>query len=178
MNFKDYLKADTFDETTSLKEWFATVMPILEATTSSRYSVEVNFRTRTKEVLEQYARIALGFVSAAMKQSGYHVRQVFEQSPVRIIVSSRNWDDGEWVGMVHFHPDHDGGTFIVSKGFYNRDRKTVSVQSSAAAEGDSAADISRQLRNMMHQLKNVPDRHIEKLRPIPMKRGPKRYGIR
>jgi len=176
MNFKDYMKADTFDEDTSLKEWFATALPIIEATTASRYSVEVNFRSKIKEILEQYARIALGYVSAGLKQNGYHVRHVFEEAPVRILVSSRNWDDGEWVGMVHFHPDHDGGSFMVSKGFYNKDRKTVSVQNSALAEGDSAAEITKQMRNMMHQLKETPDRYIEKLRPVPNKRGPRRYG--
>ena len=170
MNFKDYLRTDSF----TIEDSFQSV--VLEYTTASRYSVDVNFRTKIKEVLEAYAKISLGYVSAALKQNGYHIKQVFEESPLRIMVSSRNWDDGEWAGMIHFHPDHDGGTFVISKGFYNRDRNTVSIQSSVKAEGDSAADITKQVRNMMHNLRGQKDRHIEKLRPLPMKRGPKRIG--
>lgn len=169
MNFKEWLAYDITEET-SLKDWVA----LHEATTSTRYSVEINFRSNLKEVSEAFAKIVLGYVSAALKQNGYHVKHVYEDTPIRILVSSRNWDDGEWVGIVSFNPNKDGGCFVVSKGFYNRDRKTVSVQSSQKCSGDSAAVVAREMRNLMHGLKNKPDRHREKLKAVPLKRGPKR----
>jgi len=159
-------------ETTSLKEWFAQTLNEASST-SARYSVEVNFRTQIKEMMEGYAKICLGYVSAAMKQSGYHVKQVYDQKPIRILVSSRNWDDGEWSGIVYFHPEHDGGCFIISKGFYNKEAKSVSMQSRTKCKGDSAAEIVTELRNLMHSLKGKPDRHQEKLKGVPLKRGPK-----
>jgi len=39
--------------------------------------------------------------------------------------------------------------------------------------GDSASEITKQVYNMMHDLKGKPDRHAEKLKPVPLKRGPK-----
>lgn len=140
---------------------------------ASRYSVEVNYRTKIKDALRSYAKIVLGYVSAALKQNDYHIKQVFDKDPIRIMVSSRNWDDGEWVGMVHFHPDYQGGCFIVSKGFYNKDKRTMSIQKSKKCSGDNAADITTELRNLMHDLKNTKDRHFEKLKPVKLKRGPK-----
>ena len=145
-----------------------------EGASATRYSVEVNYRSKAKEVLQAYAKIALGYVSAALKQSGYHVKHVYDEQPLRIMVSSRNWDDGEWIGIVTFNPDHEGGCFVISKGFYNKDRRTSSVQSSKRCDGDSAAEITKELRNMMHGLKDKPDRHREKLKAVPLKRGPKK----
>jgi hypothetical protein len=174
-SYHDWKKEKSLDqvvETTSLKEWFAQTLNEANST-AARYSVEVNFRTQIKEMLEGYAKICLGYVSAAMKQSGYHVKHVYDQKPIRIIVSSRNWDDGEWAGLVYFHPDHDGGTFIIAKGFYNKDGKTISMQSRTKCKGDSAAEITTELRNLMHSLKGKPDRHQEKLKGVPLKRGPK-----
>lgn len=150
-----------------------TLETFLEATTSTRYSVEVNFRTHIDEILENFAKICLGYVSAALKQNNFHVKHVYENKPVRILVSSRNWDDGEWIGCVSFNPHHEGGSFIVSKGFFNKDRNTVSIQSSHKCSGNSAADVTKEIRNVMHSLRNVPDRHIEKLKPVNLKRGPK-----
>lgn len=173
MNFKDFLNLDSFDESTSLSKWLEKAMPLIEATTASRYAVDVNFRSQIKEILEAYAKIALGFVSAGLKQNGYHVKHVFQESPLRILISTRNWDDGEWIGVVSFNPKHDGGSFIISKGFFNKDRKTVSIQSSKKCNGDSAAEITKEVRNLMHGLKNEKDRHLEKLKPLPLKRGPK-----
>ena len=49
---------------------------------NTRYSVEVNFRTRVDEILENYAKISLGYVSAALKKKDYHVRQVFNENPI------------------------------------------------------------------------------------------------
>lgn len=140
---------------------------------STRYSVEVNYRTKTKEVLEAFAKIALGYVSAGLKKRGYHVKQVFDSGPIRIMASSRNWDDGEWVGMASYSPKEDGGCFILSKGFYNRDRRTISIQSSHRCEHDNPADIVRELVNMMHSLRDKPDRRSDKLKPVKKKTGPK-----
>lgn len=147
---------------------------LVEANTANRYSVEVNFRTEKKEVLESFAKIALGYVSAALKQNGYHVKQVFQETPLRILVSSRNWDEGEWVGLVTYNPKRDGGCFVISKGFYNRDRKTISVQNSEKCNGESAADVTKAIRNAMHDVKGKKDRRLDNLRPVPLKRGPKR----
>lgn len=162
----------TFCETEKISESIAKILT--EATTSSRYSIEVDFRSKIKAVLQNYAKIVLGYVSAALKQNNYHIKHVYEQEPVRIMVSSRNFDDGEWVGIISFNPDHEGGTFVISKGFYNKDRRTISVQSSSKCKGDSAAEIAAELRNLMHSFKGLKDRHQDKLKPVPFKRGPKR----
>ena len=138
---------------------------------TSRYSVEVNFRTKSKEVLEGFAKLALGYVSAAIKKHNYHVKQVFEEKPMRIMVSSRNWDDGEWIGMITYNLDEN--CFIISNGFYNKDRKTISVQRSEKCTDDTPSELTKSLLNMMHLLKNKPDRHQEKLNPVKLKRGPK-----
>lgn len=145
-----------------------------EASSNSRYSVEVNYRTKAGEVLDGFAKISLGYVSASLKRSGYHVKQVFDEKPIRIIVSSRNWDDGEWVGMISFKSDGSGGEFLMSNGFYNRDRKTVSVQRTAKCREETAAGMSKELINMMYDLRNKPDMKREKLNPVRLKRGPKR----
>lgn len=138
----------------------------------TRYSVEVNYRTKSIEVLKGFAKIALGYVSAAMKKRGFHVKQVFEEDPIRIVVSSRNWDDGEWVGMIHYR---DGeACFIASNGFYNKDRRTVSVQRSEKCSDDTPSGMTKELINMMHSLKSKPDRHREKLNPVKLKTGPKK----
>ena len=142
---------------------------ITEADT--RYSVEVNYRTNIDEVLDHVAKITLGYVSAAMKKSDFHVRQVFEEKPLRILISSRNWDNGEWVCVVSWNQHKR--CYIISKGFYNKDRKTVSVQSSEGCKDQSAAEITRVAKNVMHSLKNKPDRHVEKLKKVPLKTGPK-----
>ena len=144
---------------------------LIEGAEATRYSVEVNYRTSMKDAEEAFAKICLGYVSAALKNSGYHVKLVFDETPLRILVSSRNWDDGEWVGIISFNPQHH--SFVMSRGFFNRDRKTVSVQKSENLKGTAASEIANELRNMMHHLKGVPDRHLEKLKPVPLKRGPK-----
>jgi len=144
---------------------------LTEAAETSRYAVEVNYRTTSKEALEGYAKICLGYVSAALKNHGYHTKHVFTEKPLRLLVSSRNWDDGEWTGVVTWNSDHN--CFVVSKGFYNKDRRTVSIQSSQKCDGDSAADVTKTLHNTMHNLKGQPDRHVAKMKPVPLKRGPK-----
>jgi hypothetical protein len=138
---------------------------------NTRYSVEVNFRTKTDEVLKQAAKITLGYVSAALKKTNYHVKQVFEEDPLRILISSRNWDNGEWVGLVSWNPQHN--CYVISKGFYNKDRKSVSVQSTKKCEAENASEIFAQVKNMMHELKDKPDRKVQQLKKVPLKRGPK-----
>jgi hypothetical protein len=137
----------------------------------TRYSVEVNFRTTTEEVLKNAAKITLGYASAGLKRADFHVRQVFEEQPFRILVSTRNWDDGEWVGVVSWNPNEN--CYIISKGFYNKDRKSVSIQQSKSCDAENAAQICKEVVNMMHSLKDEPDRHVEKLKKVPLKRGPK-----
>ncbi len=149
----------------SFKEWF------INEINSSRYSIETNFRTKMKETLSAYAKITLGFVSAAMKRYGFHTKHVYDVDPIRLLVSSRNWDDGEWVSMISWNPDHK--CFVLSKGFYNKDKRTVSLQSSQTCTGDSASEIVQDLRNMMNSLRDKPDRHVPKLKRVPLKRGPK-----
>lgn len=144
---------------------------LVEAVETSRYSVEVNYRTTSKEALEGFAKVSLGYVSAALKNHGYHTKHVFGEKPLRLLVSSRNWDDGEWSGCVTWNHEHN--CFVISKGFYNRERRTVSIQSSRKCTGDSAAEVAKELHNLMHNLKNEPNRHHEKLKPVPLKRGPK-----
>lgn len=152
----------------SFRTWLKSEL-LSEADT--RYSVEINFRTRTDEVLHHAAKVTLGYASAALKKMDLHVKQVFEQDPVRIMVSARNWDDGEWVCTVSWNPSKK--KYIISKGFYNKDRKTVSISDSKDSDATNAAEIAREVRNIMHSLKDLPDRHVEKLKKVPLKRGPK-----
>ena len=164
INFSQWSILQNVDENTHLSA-------ITEAVTSTRYSIEVNFRSKKNEVLSNFAKIVLGYVSAALKQNNFHVKHVYEEPPIRIIVSTRAFDDGEWNLIISYNPEHG---FILSKGFYNKDRKSVSISRSEKAIGDSAADITQQARNLMHELQNTPDKHLEKLKPVPLKRGPKR----
>ena len=145
---------------------------LLEAVETSRYSVEVNYRTTADDALEGFAKICLGYISAALKKAGYHTKHVYTEKPLRLLVSSRNWDDGEWTGSVTWHPSHK--CFVLSKGTFNRDRNTISISKSEKCSGNSASEITREVINTMHSLKNEPDHHREKLKPVPLKRGPKR----
>ncbi len=156
----------------NLKEWWDLKnQSFMESAESSRYAIEVNYRTTTKDAQESFAKISLGYVSAALKAHGYHIKLVFNEKPIRVLVSSRNWDDGEWNGMVSYNPDHN--CFILSKGFYNKERKTVSIQKSEKCKGSSGAELAADLRNMMHALKNTPDRHMDKLKKVNLRPGPK-----
>ncbi len=140
---------------------------------ASRYSVAVNYKTNMEDVLDGFAKIALSYVSAGMKNCGYHVKLVFDNEPLRILVSSRNWDDGEWVGMISFNPEVDKGCFVTSKGFYNKSRKSVMVQSSEKCPCEKPSEMVKHLKDIMDNLKSKKDKHVEKLKAVPMKRGPK-----
>jgi len=146
--------------------------PITESIDNTRYSIEMNYRSKVKEVLDAYAKITLGFVSAALKKEDFHVKHVYDQEPLRIVISSRNWDDGEWATVITWNPNHR--CFYLIKGFYNKSRKTVSKQSIQKCAGDNASELVREAKNAMHSLKGKPDRHIMKLKKVPMKRGPKK----
>lgn len=143
---------------------------ISEGSQTSRYSIAVDYRTDTEDVLEAFAKLVLGYVSAGLKKMGFHTKHVYEEKPLRLMVSSRNWDDGEWVGLVSWSDKER--CFLISKGFYNKDRRTVSVQSTKRC-ADSASEIAKELSNTMRHLKDQPDRHHEKLKPVSLKRGPK-----
>jgi len=144
---------------------------ITEAMQTSRYSIEVNYRTKIQEAMDSYAKITLGYVSAGMKNVGYHCKVVFNDKPYRILVSTRNWDDGEWIGITTYN--HDKNCFIIAKGSYNKDRKTVSLASSKKCNGDSAAEIVKELKNLMEELKREKPRGSDTLEPAQLKRGPK-----
>jgi hypothetical protein len=155
----------------SFEQW--TFEQLLESVGTARYSVEVNFRTSLPEILDSFAKIALGYVSAVLKKQpeDYHVKHVFEQKPFRILVSTGNWREGEWVGVVSYHSE--ARKFMVSRGYYKRDTNTVAVEETQECPGQSAADIARHLINYMHQLKRTPDQHRPEMKPVPLKRGPK-----
>ena len=143
----------------------------LNEATTAKYSIEVDFRTDVKDTLESFAKICLGYVSAVLKAHDFHIKQVYDEKPIRLLISQRNWDDGEWTGIISWNTEHR--CFVISKGFYNKDRQTVSIQKTEKCAGDSAADVAKHIRNMMHELKDEPDRHKSKLKPVPLKRGPK-----
>ena len=143
---------------------------------AGRYSVEVNYRTTVTEVRESFAKLLLGYVSAALKERDYHVKKYFAEHPFRIIVSAKNWLDGEWVLVVSYYPQDD--CFVVSRGFYNKDRDTVTVQSSERCVGHSAAEVFRSVYNMMHRIKDEPPHHVGGLKPIKGKTGPTQGSMR
>lgn len=155
----------------AFNEWLERKEHLTEAVQTNRYSIEVNYRTTMPEVTDAFAKLTLGYVSAGLKNCGFHCKVVFTDKPFRVLVSTRNWDDGEWVGVACFN--HDKGHFVIAKGSYNKERKTVSIESSCKCSGVSAAEIVRELRNMMEELKRTPPRGSNTLEPVELKRGPK-----
>jgi hypothetical protein len=144
---------------------------INEAVETSRYAVDVNYRTTIEEANFGFAKIALGYVSAALKRMNYHVKLVFSEQPLRIIVSSRNWDDNEWVGMISYNSSL--GFFVLSKGYYNRNKKTVTVMTSSKIDGpSSASNMAEKLKKSMDELKSAPERKSTEVK-VNLKRGPK-----
>ena len=136
-----------------------------EGSQNIRYSVEVNFDTPKEDCLVSYAKIVLGYVSAAMKKMNYHVKLVFSHKPLRLIVASRNWDDGEWVGMISYNEEKDH--FTLSKGFYNKLKKTVAVQdTSTISDAVNAKILSYKLRDMMKDLEGKKDRFTPEFRKL------------
>jgi hypothetical protein len=146
----------------------ALAYPLLNES-ASRYSVEVNYRTTMEEMIDQAAKLVLGYISAALKDCDFHIKTIYDAKPYRIIISTRNWDDGEWVGVVLWKDEK----FIIAKGHYNKDKKTVSLMGSHKSQHTSAAELSREMRNYMEKLKHEKPRGSDTLEPAPMKRGPK-----
>jgi len=144
--------------------------------TANRYSVEVNFRTTMKEVTDGFAKMLLGYVSAALKQRGFHVKKMFESEPYRIIISSKHWIDGEYVLVISYNPKLQ--CFILSKGFYNKDRDTVTIQTNEKCAGHSASEIYRTVFNRMSGIKDEPIHHAGDLKGAKMKTGPKQGSMR
>ena len=151
-------------------EWIKEKEPTF-VESSARYSVEVGYRTSHEEVVDNYARLVLGYVSAGLKNVGYHIRNLYNEKPYRILISTRNWDDGEWVGVLLFNSQEN--TFVVAKGHYNKDRKTVTIQSSRKSPHKTASDLVKEMRNVIEGLKKENPRGSNTLEPVPMKRGPK-----
>jgi hypothetical protein len=154
----------------SFKDWYDTALLVEDV---SRYSVEVNYRTSKKEVLDSWAKLVLGFVSAALQREGYHVKHIYTEKPFRILVSTNNWDDGAWTCVLLYNPEKE--CFVVSSGFWNKDRRTISIQrdTDKCAE-DTASGLVQRLLNFMYELKKREPRRINTLKPAPMKRGPKK----
>ncbi len=145
---------------------------INEANDSTRYSVEVNFRTGIEEVLTNYAKISLGYASAGLKKADMHVRQVFDDKLPRIMVSQRNWDDGSWTIVISWNPHHK--CYFLTKGFFRKDTKSITKQGdSKKLDATNASDIVKEVKNEMHGLKGKPDRHMAKLKRVSLKTGPK-----
>jgi hypothetical protein len=142
-----------------------------EKVEASRYAVEVDFRTTQDEANFGFAKIALGYVSSTLKKMGYHVKLVFSEKPLRVIVSSRNWDDGEWVGMISYNSQHN--VFVLSKGNFNKSDRTVTLQKSTAIEKPfSGKNMSEKLKSLMDDLKK--EKPVKKMEiNIKLKRGPK-----
>lgn len=142
-----------------------------EKVESSRYAVEVDFRTTMDEANFGFAKIALGYVSSCLKKMGYHIKLVFSEKPLRIIVSSRNWDDGEWVGVISYNSQLN--MFVLSKGYYNKSDKSVSVQSSKEiGKPYSGHSMSEKLKSTMEDLKRLNPRKKAEIN-LTLKRGPK-----
>jgi hypothetical protein len=97
---------------------------------------------------------------------------VYTVKPYRILVSTKQWDDGEWVGIVSFNDEHD--CFVFSDGVYNKMRGSCSVAKTARCSGTSAAEISREVVTKMVELKSRHPRDGYHLNPAPQKRGPKK----
>ncbi len=138
---------------------------ISEGSQNVRYSVEINYDTSNKDVKSGFAKICLGYISAALKKMEFHTKIILSHKPFRVIVSSRNWDDGEWVGMITYNDDLD--CFVVSRGHYNKMNKTVVVEKSIKMPSDySAKDVSKYVYQMMKDLKGVKNKHFPEYRKV------------
>jgi hypothetical protein len=138
---------------------------------ASRYSVDVNFKTKPEEVLEAYSKISLGYVSSAIKKLGYHTKHVYTEKPIRLLVSLDKWEDGEWIVIVSW--EENNKCFALSTGFYNKMRQTVSIKETSKCKGTDASEVYKELFNKLNELKNEPSKKSMALNPAKKKRGPK-----
>jgi hypothetical protein len=139
---------------------------------ASRYSIEVNFRTSWGEAKDHFIKLVLGYVMAALKQHQYHVKHVYTVKPFRILISTKQWDDGSWVGCLSYNNDHD--SFMFSEGVYNKQRGTCTVIKTEKVTGESASDLSKEVAKKMMDLKHRHPYDGHKLNPVKQKRGPKK----
>lgn len=145
---------------------------LINESSGTRYSVEINYRTSIDETLKHFAKICLGYASAGLKKDDFHVKQVFDDDMPRILVSARNWDDGTWTVVVSWNPHQK--SFYISKGFYRKDMKIVIKQGeSVKTDASNGGEVVTKVKNLLHSLRDKPDRHVVKMRGIPLKRGPK-----
>ena len=148
---------------------------------ASRYSVEINYRTTFDEVVDNWAKLVLGYVSAALKNEEYSVKRVFEdhEKPYRIIVSSNKngsgFADGEWVGVITHNAKE--GCFFISKGFYRKETKNVVVTKTDKCEKKSASEIFKSFKTFMNKIKDEPPK-AAKLKPVKGKTGPSQGTMR
>jgi hypothetical protein len=142
---------------------------------TNRYSVEVNYRTTLREVEDGFAQLVLGYISAAAKKANYHVKMVMDEKPFRVIVSTRNFQEGEWLYLVSWNEQKK--CFVLSKGFYNKLTKNVITQAHKDCVGMSAAEVYSELMNAMHTVKDQKPHHLE-LNPVKGKRGPEMGSMR
>lgn len=149
---------------------------LLSETSTNRYSVEVNYRSTLPQVVDGFVQLVLGYISAAMKQANYHVKTILKEEPYRIIISARNFQDGEWVTLVAFNKEHN--CFTISKGFFNRSRDTVTVQQTDRCDGQSAAEIYRALMNRMSTIQHEKPHHVGDLKPVKKQTGPQLGSMR
>jgi hypothetical protein len=143
---------------------------VSEAVQNVRYSVEVNYDTSQEDAVSGFTKICLGYISAALKKMEFHTKIILTQKPFRVIVASRNWDDGEWVGMISYNDELD--CFVVSRGYYNKMNKTVRVEKTVQMPLEySAKDISKYVFQMMKDLKGVKDKHSPEHRKVHLRKN-------
>jgi hypothetical protein len=171
-NVKEILQVSPEELANVFVEYYGKKHTLLnEKVEASRYAVEVDFTTTSDQANHGFAKIALGYVSSCLKKLGYHCRLVFTEKPLRVIVSSRNWDDGEWIGMITYNESLS--MFVLSKGYYNKLDKTVDVQSKKQLDKPySGQAMAEKLKNMMMDLKKEDPRPPQQI-SINLKRGPK-----
>jgi len=137
---------------------------------SSRYSVQIDFQTTAEKAHDDFAKLVLGFLSAALKAKNFQVKKVFEKEPIRIVVSSRNFQEGEIIAVVSHH--NDDSCFVYTKCYYNKDRETATKISSEKIPGDnSASSIFKFVYAKMNSIKDEKPHHIH-LNPVKGQTGP------
>lgn len=139
----------------NFKDW----QILKEYADTSRYSVEVNFKTKPEEVLEAYAKISLGYVSSAIKKLGFHTKHVYTENPVRLMVSTGGWEDGEDIVIVSW--DKTNKCFALSTGFYKKNKRTVGINKTLKCQGDDAGEVYKELFNKLQELKKEPNKNKE-----------------
>lgn len=118
---------------------------------TSRYSIEVNFKTKPEEVLEAFAKISLGYVSSAIKKLGFHTKHVYTENPIRLMISAGGWEDEESVVVVSW--DSVNKCFALSTGSYKKTKRTVGIKKTSKCQGEDAAEVYKEVFNKLQELK-------------------------